>query len=179
MVNYFYGIVLYPRDGGKSQARWTFVRCKKVRSKKVRYAPPLETMVKYVEKPPGRLRGGLRRRLLWSRRRIPFASAWPLPSVRAPCRGVVRSSGLRDSGAPLGDAECAVCMPAGGVEWHNIFRHLRICRLPCHSLSPNARSVCHSVASSGTPMRQHSSGVIEEGSSIGLEHEGQGHPAYP
>ena len=130
-------------------------------------------------KPPARLRGGLRGRLLWSRRRIPFASACPLPPVRAPCRGVVRSSGLRDSGAPLGDAECAVCMPAGGVEWHNIFRHLRICRLPCHSLSPNARSVCHSVASSGTPMRQHSSGVIEEGSSIGLEHEGQGHPAYP
>ena len=103
----------------------------------------------------------------------------PPPPVRAPCRGVVRSSGLRDSGAPLGDAECTVCMPVGGVEWHNIFRHLRICRLPCHPLSPNARSVCHSVASSGTPMRQHSSGVIEKGSSIGLEHEGQGHPAYP
>ena len=58
-------IVLYPREGGKPQARWTLVRCKKVRSKKVRCAPPLETRVKYVEKPPGRLRGGLRRRLLW------------------------------------------------------------------------------------------------------------------
>lgn len=48
-----------------------------------------------------------------------------------------------------------------------------------HSVMLSARSVCQPVASSGTPMRQHSSGVIEKGSSIGLEHEGQGHPAYP
>ena len=44
---------------------------------------------------------------------------------------------------PLDGTECAMRVPLGDVEWHDIFWQLRICRL-----------LCHSVASSGTAMRQ-------------------------
>ena len=45
-------------------------------------------------------------------------------------------------------------VPLGDVEWHGISWQLRICRLLCHSVVPSVRSACHSVASSGTAMRQ-------------------------
>ena len=49
------------------------------------------------------------------------------------------------------------------VEWHDISWQLRICRLPRHSVASSARCACHSMALSGTSVRQRSSGAIGEG----------------
>ena len=74
-----------------------------------------------------------------------------------------RTPGLRGSAVPLGSAECAVCVPSGSTEWHDISWQLRICRLPRHSVASSARCACHSMALSGTSVRQRSSGAIGEG----------------
>lgn len=72
-------------------------------------------------------------------------------------------AGSAGPAVPLGSAECAVCVPSGSTEWHDISWQLRICRLPRHSVASSARCACHSMALSGTSVRQRSSGAIGEG----------------
>ena len=105
------------------------------------------------------------------------------PSPRHPRgrgrRSVVRAArtpplaqavGLCGSAVPLGGVECAMCVPLGGVEWCDISWQLRICRLLCHSVALSARCACHSVASSGAPVIQRSSGAIKEVDGTGGQH---------
>ena len=63
----------------------------------------------------------------------------------------MRAPGPQCPTVPLGGVECAMGVPPGGIEWHNIFWQLRICRLSCHSATSSALLAHHSVASSGAP----------------------------
>ena len=75
---------------------------------------------------------------------------------------------------PLGGVECAMGVPLGGVEWHNIFWQLRICRLSCHSAMSSALLAHHSVASSGAPVRWYAPGAVGEGGGTGRQRGGHG-----
>lgn len=99
------------------------------------------------------------------------------PPTRVSRRGVARTPSLRGSVVPLDGAECTMRAPLDGFEWHNISWQLRLCRLSCHSMVPSARCAHHSMASSGTRMRQRKTARLRgyrRGGGTGRQHGGHG-----
>lgn len=113
--------------------------------------------------------GGVARRL-----GHPAPDVFADPGVRSGGCARLRAPGPQCPTVPLGDVECAMGVPPGGIEWHNIFWQLRICRLSCHSVTSSALLAHHSVASSGAPVRWYAPGAVGEGGGTGRQRGSHG-----